>query len=77
MRTAITVRATGAPLAALALGDLFRVVPMALPEGSARIDAETFELDVVEGPGEGVCAARLAGCRELPERLRNLGLRSA
>ena len=73
----ITVRATGAPLAALALGDLFRGVPVALPDGSARIDAGTFMLDVVEGPVEGVCAARLAGCSELPEILRSLGLRPA
>ena len=75
--TGITVRATGAPLAALALGDLFRGVPVVLPGGCARIDAGSFVLDVVEGPGEGVCAARLAGCRELPERLRSLGLRPA
>jgi hypothetical protein len=72
-----SVRAAGAPLAAIGLGDLFRGVPVALPDGSARIDAETFELDVVEGPVEGVCAARLAGCGELPESMRSLGLQPA
>jgi hypothetical protein len=72
-----SVRAAGAPLAAIGLGDLFRGVPVALPDGSARIDAGTFELDVVEGSVEGVCAARLAGCSELPEILLSLGLRPA
>ena len=73
----IAVRAIGAPLAALALGDLFRGVPVALPDGSARIDAGTFMLEVVEGPVEGVCRASLTGCDELPEGLLSLGLRPA
>jgi len=69
-----SLRAPGAPLAALALGDLFRVVPVARPDGSARIDAGVFTIDVIEGPVEGVCAATLLGCHDLPERLRVLGL---
>jgi hypothetical protein len=74
----IAVRATGAPLAALALGDLFRGVPVALPDGSTRIDAGTFALEVLEvdeGAVDSVCAARITGCGELPESLRSLGLR--
>ncbi len=72
-----TVRALGAPLAALAMGDLFGAVPAARPDGSAWIAARAFGIEVVEDPAEGACAVMLFGCGELPEPLRSLGLRSA
>ena len=71
------VRANGAPLAALSLGDLFGCVPEAQSDGSAWLAAGAFRIEVEEGETEGCAAAVLRDCRELPERLRALGLRCA
>ena len=70
------VRAAGVPLAALAIGELFGTVPEPRPDRRAWIASRGFGIEVTEGEPEGVCAAMLRGCAELPERLRTLGLRA-
>ncbi len=70
----VRLRAASVPTAALALGDVFDVVPAAAADGSARLTMGEWRIEVGPGEPEGACAVALAGCEALPDALRLLGV---
>lgn len=73
----VRLRAASVPVAALAMADLFGVMPRANADGTAALDTGEWRLEISEGAPEGACAVGLAGCAELSEGLRALGVVSA
>ncbi len=70
----VRLRAASVPTAALALGDVFDVVPAAAADGSTRLTMGEWRIEVIPGEPEGACVVALAGCATLPDELRSLGV---
>lgn len=71
----VRLRASVVPLAALALGDTFDVVPEADPAGASRLDLGDWRIELMAGEREGPDAVSVRGSAGLSEAVRALGVR--
>ena len=70
----VRIRASVVPMAALALGDAFDVLPAADPTGVTRLDLGRWRIELVPGEREGPDAVAVRGCAGLPDTVRALGV---